>query len=134
MRLVRDENGESVTRPCGHDDWDKPSTFLGETGTEQFSVVTRVNEEKIGEHKIHDPFVRTVVILRGFKWAWKALFGGLTIQVSVNSSEGASRAIMTLNPHQLQAETEKMLEERRLSQEAHARAEDYGICQIAGEA
>jgi hypothetical protein len=89
--------------------------YLGEEGTEQFSVTTRVNGEQIGFQEIHDPFVRTTVKLRGWKHAWRALFGGLKIQVSVDASHGAQRAIMTLDPTRLQADTEEFLRNMAVS-------------------
>lgn len=85
---------------------------LGETGTEQFTVTTWVAGELIGEAKVHDPFIRTTIRLRGLKHAWRALFG-FTVQVSVDASEGAQRAIMTLDPYKLTKETEQILAERR---------------------
>jgi hypothetical protein len=63
-------------------------THLGEEGTEQFTVTTRVNQKLIRMQSIHDPFVRTKVTLKGFKHAWNALFGGLAVEVSVDGSPG----------------------------------------------
>lgn len=99
---------------------------LGENGTEQFTVTTRVNGEVIGQQAIHDPFIRSTVRLRGFKHAWRALFSGLKIEIALDGSLGASRAIMTLDPHALTAETNKILEDRKKSREAHARGEYSG--------
>ena len=90
---------------------------LGEEGTEQFTVTTRANEKVIGQQSIHDPFIRSTIKLRGFEWAWKALFGGIKIQVSVDATEGAQRAIMTLNPLTLAEETEKILAYRKRARE-----------------
>ena len=106
---------------------------LGEAGTEQFEITTRVNGLVVGEQKIHDPFIRTTVKLRGLRHAWNALFGGLKIEIALNASEGAQRAIMTLDPLELTAETERILEDRRRSREAHARGEVYGACLVAGK-
>jgi hypothetical protein len=39
--------------------------YLGEEGTEQFRVRTYVNEATVGDQKVHDPFIRTTVRLRG---------------------------------------------------------------------
>ncbi len=91
---------------------------LGEEGTEQFTITTRVNGEQIRNQKIHDPFIHCSVKMRGFKHAWNALFGGIKVDVSVNGSEGVSRAIMTLNPYELEKETAKILEARRVSRES----------------
>lgn len=101
------------------------NAHIGEDGTEQFTVTTRVNDEKIGEVKVHDPFIHTTVKLRGLKHAWNALFRGITVAVHTGGSEGASRAIMTLDPRKLQAETDQILFERAESRERHVRGE-YG--------
>lgn len=92
-------------------------TNIGEEGTEQFTVTTRVNEKLIGQQEIHDPFVRTVVKLRGWGHAWRALFGGIKVQVSVDGTHGAQRAIMTLDPRVLQEDTEQFLREMATSRE-----------------
>jgi len=84
---------------------------LGETGTEQFTVTTRVDGKLIGQHSVHDPFIRTTVTLRGLRHAWRALFG-FKVQVSLDASEGAQRAIMTLDPYKLAKETELILAAR----------------------
>lgn len=93
---------------------------IGEEGTEQFNVTTRVNGEMIGEQKIHDPFVRTSVQLRGWRHAWNALFGGIKVQVSVDGSHGAQRAIMTLDPLLLQEDTENFLREMATSRASNS--------------
>jgi hypothetical protein len=95
----------------------KDTSHLGEDGTEQFTVTTRANEEVIGRQSIHDPFIRSTVKLRGFQWAWKALFGGIKVQVSVDATEGAQRAVMTLNPRQLETDTRLILAERKRARE-----------------
>jgi hypothetical protein len=82
---------------------------LGEEGTEQFTVTTRVNEKLIGQHSIHDPFVRTTVTLHGWEYMWRALFGGIKVQVCVDGTHGAQSAIMSLNPTDLQESTEEHL-------------------------
>lgn len=102
---------------------------IGDDGTEQFTVTTRVNGQNIGEQRIHDPFIRTQVRLRGFRHAWNALTKGIVIQVAVDGSEGASRAIMTLDPDQLKADTDLILSER-----AKSRAENGIVGLYAMEA
>lgn len=77
-------------------------TNIGEEGTEQFTVTTRVNGDLIAELSIHDPFVRTTVKLGGWRHAWRAMFGGIKVQVSVGGTHGAQRAVMTLDPRVLQ--------------------------------
>lgn len=106
---------------------------LGETGTEQFGVRTFVDGALNHEQPIHDPFIRTKIVtgigrLDLFKAMFRKQFS-ITIEVWVDGSEGASRAIMCLNPHELQRETEEILEARRQSRERHARG-DYSsdIC------
>jgi hypothetical protein len=83
---------------------------LGEEGTEQFTVTTRVNDEIIKEQPIHDPFLYTTVTLRGWKHAWNLLRGGIRVSVSVSGSHGAMRAIMSLDPHKLNEDTQQFLE------------------------
>src|SRR6476620_10070821 len=103
--------GHSALRPAASggletfDPHPQVSVQLGETGTEQFEVKCRVNGEIVGDQKIHDPFIRTTVKLRGFRHAWNAIFGGIKIEIALDASEGAQRAIMTLNPIQLAQET-----------------------------
>jgi hypothetical protein len=92
---------------------------LGETGTEQFTVATRINGELIKAQPIHDPFVRTSVRLHGFGHAWRALFGGIKVEVAVDGSHGAQATIMTLNPRELEDRTQLFLE-----QQAQRRAEN----------
>ena len=41
-------------------------TNIGEEGTEQFTVTTRVNGELVADRKIHDPFAHTTVTLKGW--------------------------------------------------------------------
>jgi hypothetical protein len=93
---------------------------LGEEGTEQFTVTTRLDGKQIGQQEIHDPFIRTSVRLRGFRHAWNALTKGLNIQVAVNGTHGAMRAVMTLDPYKLQDDTEDFLRDM-----AMRRAEGY---------
>lgn len=82
---------------------------LGEEGTEQFSIATRVNGKLIADQKIHDPFIRTTVRLRGLRHAWNALFGGIEVWVAVDGTHGANRAVMTLDPRELMSNTEDFL-------------------------
>lgn len=98
---------------------------LGEAGTEQFTITTTVNGEKIRTQAIHDPFIRCHTTLRGFRHAWNALTRGIEVVVFVNGTEGAQRAIMTLNPRQLHEDSEQIFADRARSREAHARGE-YG--------
>ena len=90
---------------------------LGEDGTEQFSLAASANGKVIARQPIHDPFIRSTVKLRGLGWAWKALFGGIKVQISVDATEGAQRAIMTMNPRQLEAETQQILADRKRTRE-----------------
>ena len=85
---------------------------LGETGTEQFTVSTRVNGELIKAQPIHDPFIRTFIHLRGLRHAWNALTRGIKIQVAVDASHGAQAAIMTLDPRKLEDDTQLFLEQQ----------------------
>jgi hypothetical protein len=100
--------------------------YLGEEGTEQFELTTRVNGVEIRRLKIHDPFHCTRVVMRGWKHAWNALTKGIEVQVSVNGSEGAQRAIMTLDPHALTQETRNILIERVEQRERNGDAGTVG--------
>jgi hypothetical protein len=93
---------------------------LGETDTEQFEMKVSINGEPIGAQKIHDPFICNTTFCGGWKWVWRALFGGIKVQVSVNGSAGAIQAVMTMDPYQLQRNTDMILEERRISRESSA--------------
>ena len=97
---------------------------LGEINTEQFELVTRVNGAEIKRQKIHDPFHRTRVVMRGWKHAWNALTKGIEVQVSLDGSEGAMRAIMTLDPYALDQETRNILIERSEQRKAN---DDAGV-------
>jgi hypothetical protein len=84
---------------------------LGEDGTEQFTVETRVDGKRIRLQEVHDPFTHTTVKLKGWRHAWNALFRGLTVNVNVDGSHGAMRAVMMLDPVKLQKDTEDWLRE-----------------------
>lgn len=99
--------------------------YLGEPNTEQFTVETRVNEKTVNVIPIHDPFIATTVKLRGFRHAWNALFGGIKVNVIVRGSEGANRAIMTMDPVQLAYDSEEILETRRDIRDRSAAAACY---------
>lgn len=98
--------------------------MLGEMGTEQFAVKTRVDGKLIKEQPIHDPFIHNTVKVCVSRWdLFKALFRKqyeVNVQVSVSGSEGVIRAIMTLDPAEIAHETAIMLEDRRLSRERSA--------------
>lgn len=104
-------------------------TNIGEEGTEQFTVTTRVNEELIREQPVHDPFARTTVILKGWRHAWNALFGGIKVQVVIDGTHGAQRAIMTLDPTVLQKDTEQFLREQSVRREQNTAAGVIGYCE-----
>lgn len=94
--------------------------FLGETGTEQFTVETRVDGRVVKTQRIHDPFIRntTVVGLTRFDH-FLAIFKRrqIRVEVAVQGGEGAQRAIMMLDPYELQRESEEILERRKNSRE-----------------
>ena len=102
---------------------------LGEANTEQFTVTTRVDGKLIGDQAIHDPFIHNRTVVGISRWdLFKGLFRRqfqVKVEVSVRASEGAMRAIMMLDPEQLEAETKAILAERKESRERHARG-DYG--------
>jgi hypothetical protein len=91
--------------------------MLGENGTEQFTIETRQDGKLIGSQAIHDPFLYNKTTISISRWdLFKAMFRKqfiTTIEISVSGTEGVQRAIMTLDPGQLEKETKNMLEERR---------------------
>ena len=94
--------------------------MLGEEGTEQFTIETRLDGKMISVKPIHDPFISTTVGFKlDFKSRFKQLFfpEAIKVEVHIRGSEGAQRAIMTLDPHQLARDTEEILEQRRYSRE-----------------
>jgi hypothetical protein len=87
---------------------------LGEEGTEQFTIETRVDGKTIRVQPIHDPFVTSTTTT---KISWLGclkglLYGGVTVkhQVLVRGSLAAQRAIMTLDPEELERESERIIE------------------------
>lgn len=95
--------------------------MLGENGTEQFVIKTRVDGRVIKEQPIHDPFLHSKTVVGISRWdLFKALFKKqfeVTVEISVRGSEGIQRAIMMLDPKQLEAETAAILDERRRSRD-----------------
>ena len=94
--------------------------MLGEEGTEQFTVESRVNGVTINTQKIHDPFIWNTCAMTLGRWqAFLGIFKELTIRTEtiIHGSEGARRAIMTLDPAKLQADTEEILKARAYARE-----------------
>lgn len=99
----------------------KATNMLGEDGTEQFKIKTRVDGALIKEQLLHDPFLHSKTVVGISRWdLLKAVFRkqfSVTVEMSVSGSEGVQRAIMMLDPVLLAKETETMLEDRRISRE-----------------
>jgi hypothetical protein len=94
---------------------------LGEEGTEQFSVETLVDGKTIRVQPIHDPFIHSTTTVSISRWDhFLAIFKRrqIRVQVFVSASEGAQRAVMTLNPEQLARDSEEILHERKLARES----------------
>lgn len=94
--------------------------YLGKEGTEQFSVETVVDGRTIKVQPIHDPFIHNTTVVQISRWDhFKAIFRRreFRIEVTVRGSEGAQRAIMTLNPERLSRDTEEILHQRKISRE-----------------
>jgi len=90
---------------------------IGEEGTEQFTVECRVDGQPISTQKIHDPFISNVTKVWMSRWdhLWRVFFNRPSVvEINVRGSEGAQRAIMTLDPNLLAADSEAILEARRL--------------------
>jgi hypothetical protein len=96
--------------------------MLGESGTEQFTLRTRVDGRLIREQAIHDPFLHNKTVVGISRWdLFKAMFRKqytVTVETSVSGTEGVQRAIMTLDTDALARETAIMLEDRRKSRES----------------
>lgn len=95
-------------------------TNIGEEGTEQFTVTTRVNGKLVAEQPIHDPFLHTRITHRLSRWdAFKHLIfpKPMVFEVSVDGSEGIQRVIMALDPIEIQKETDEIREARRRSRD-----------------
>jgi predicted membrane GTPase involved in stress response len=110
-------------------------SHLGEEGTEQFTITTKVNGEIVGVQPIHDPFVRNTTTTTTVFSRWDALKMVFTkkpftatVTVCVDGSPGAQRAIMTLDPESLMRETETMLADAKRSREEMALS---GYCNMA---
>jgi hypothetical protein len=94
---------------------------LGEEGTEQFSVETLVDGKTIRVQPIHDPFIRSTTKVSMSRWGhFLAIFKPrkMCVQVCVNASLGAQRAVMTLDPEQLASDTEEILHDIKIARES----------------
>lgn len=97
---------------------------IGDEGTEQFTVETWVDDQRIKVQPIHDPFIHTTTVIILSRWAhFMAIFRRREIRVRVHvwGSEGAQRAIMALDPKDLQHDTDEIVEARRVSCELYNR-------------
>ena len=97
--------------------------ILGEQGTEQFTVTTRVDGKTIKLQAIHDPFISNTTMVGISRWGhFLAIFRPThtRIEVIVSGSFGAQRAIMMLDPKQLKLDSEEILDQRRVSREESA--------------
>jgi len=95
-------------------------TRLGEEGTEQFTVETQVDGRTIKVQPVHDPFIHSTTVVSIPRWDhFLAIFKRreIRVQVAVRASEGAQRAVMTLDPSQLAKDTEEILHERKIAHE-----------------
>jgi len=93
---------------------------LGEEGTEQFVVEVEVDDKLVKCQEIHDPFIHNTTTVWISRWDhFKAIFRKrkICVKLSISGSPGAQRAIMTLDPLKLEADTREILEERRISRE-----------------
>ena len=103
--------------------------MLGETGTEQFTITTKVDGKIIKAQPIHDPFLFNKTVVGISRWDLvRALFRKqftVTVETSVEGTQGIQRAIMMLDPEVLTKETDAILEDRRLSRESSAGSINY---------
>ena len=91
--------------------------MIGETGTEQLTIITRQDGKVIREQQIHDPFIHSTTTIGISRWdLFKALFRKqfeTKIQVEIRGTEGAVRAWFSLDAAQMQKDTEQIIESRR---------------------
>jgi hypothetical protein len=91
------------------------ATRIGESGTEQFTITTKVDGKIIAERPIHDPFLTNRTVFAMSRWQlFKALFRkqfSVEVEVSVRGTEGMIRTIMMLDPKEIEKETQAILEE-----------------------
>ena len=96
--------------------------MIGESGTEQLTIITKQDGKLIREQKIHDPFVHSTTVIRISRWdLFKAMFRKqyeTKIQIEIRGTQEVIRAWSMLDPAQLQAETEAILADRRLDRES----------------
>lgn len=97
---------------------------LGELGTEQFRITTSIDDRIIGDQTIHDPFICNKTVIGLSRWnLFQALFKRqfeIRVSVKVHATEGALRAVMTLDPVALQNDTDEILRQRAISREKYA--------------
>ena len=93
-------------------------------GPEQFSITTRVDGKVIKEQAIHDPFLFSKTVVGVSRWdLFKAMFKRqfeVKVEISVHGTPGVQRAVMMLDPEELEATTKLILEECRQSREVNA--------------
>lgn len=78
--------------------------YLGEEGTEQFTINYEVGGRQLSSQKLHDPFVTATVVLCWMDLLRGMLRGHLRVRVTVTGTQAVQRRIMTMNPYKLQAE------------------------------
>lgn len=92
--------------------------MLGEVGTEQFTVETRVDGVLVRTQSVHDPFIRNTTLVGLSLWQRLVLLfrpRHILVEVKVDGTEGVQRAIMTLDPEKLAQDTKEILEQREAS-------------------
>lgn len=99
----------------------KAKAQIGDAGTEQFAVAVVVDGKTIKTQPIHDPFICNTTVVGISRWDhFRGIFKPreIRVEVIVRGSQGAERAIMTLDPLQLAKDTEEILYERQQSRES----------------
>ena len=67
---------------------------LGEPGTEQFTLTTKLNGKVIDQKTIHDPFVHTRVTTTWWWQFWKPI----VVEVNVSATHEMMSKVMQLDP------------------------------------
>lgn len=75
-----------------------PSRKMVKIGdAQQFQLVVYENEKPMSEQGLFDPFIRTTIQLKGWRAAWRVLFGGVTYKIHINGTREAVKAIFDGN-------------------------------------
>lgn len=87
-------------------------------GEEQFSLMIHINNKLLVKHGMTDPFIHSTLWIAGWRDAWRCFLAGLgigkgiVVNLTVNGSQAAEKAVMMLDPKAMD-ETNRQLDEER---------------------